>query len=1036
MANPLILPSSRIALSQQMGRELREANRQKDDERTLKAAMDIFRQHLPEMLDEPPKTSQFEKKWPTIDSQLRSTLKSESAYRFAYSFICAQIEKGNQDEFWNLTPPPSYITLRRNRPLRTLTWQQHSTLIAGSEHAWFNRLTNPVNDPDRLFAQLLLSCIFYGGLNRPPLWPALGMALTTSRPLQGESNYCWLTLLPPPSPSFASNLYQESEAQPGRVPISEVHFVPDPISLALLRQFLRHRPANWQPPASEARCLELMSTELGMDCSRRALCHGGITVAESQPGITLPQVLVEYAIGRQPSASLPTPYWRRLLSSGLSPCSETQYARFQPIAFLQQSNPNSATTQARKGNPFLLNRLREVFKTDPARRKGKKAIITELSALNDQELTLNEQVLVRWLLSHLNDRDNAISTAKVYLDTVGADWLATAQPEQLDTYTGEDFFELYQSILNRPRSLKSRDYQAGRLEDMHQFAVQQFYFAPLPDPLSEGSLLVPHVSAAIVDEPLFAGLLHQVEQFSDIDDLHCEMLKSILIMAYRTGLRPGELAKLRLRDVEPSPIGWLFVRENKHGHNKTDAALRKVPLYPLLTEDEEPLVRRYIGERRLQAKSMSELLFHTKGYPHEAMDMKQLSLMVKTVLADLSGGLYYRLYHLRHSALSRLQLLLHHDVVDLPPPSQALLPYSSTQRENLLHLIAGRGRLRDRYSALATFAGHSSPAITLSTYCHFTDLLLGCHLASSRKVFTTNATIALLGLRPHRIMTLGKQGNITPDRMLTYTRKRLDRYMAPLPVVQNSAQPTPQRPSSASHYVKSLAVLERIQAGYDYCETAYFYHLSQQQIKSWHDSAIALRELTTSKGTSRLFPKSRRHQLLPAEPVGIEEQKDVARALSGCQAMNKMADQKKELRWAIQYCLLNCNSSRAGIRFTQNADFQRFMAVVSQLFPWKRWHLLLQFPKSKRLVGWNCNPELLINREQLKKEAQFPEGIGLLFLRHAQEDKRTERGISRYSSHSLRILFHRLAIILFSAQQIRQWQLDSNLAVLTSTDRD
>lgn len=58
----------------------------------------------------------------------------------------------------------------------------------------------------------------------------------------------------------------------------------------------------------------------------------------------------------------------------------------------------------------------------------------------------------------------------------------------------------------------------------------------------------------------------------------------------------------------------------------------------------------------------------------------------------------------------------------------------------------------------------------------------------------------------------------------------------------------------------------------------------------------------------------------------------------------------------------------------------------------------------------------------LKKQAQFPEGLGWLFLRHAQEDKHTKRGLSRYSSHSLRILFHRLAIILFSAKQIGQWQ--------------
>jgi integrase len=1027
MANPLILPTGRQALMQQMGRERRQADRQKEDERSLRKAMAIFRQHLPEMLEEPPDARRFESTWPQIDSQLRSDLKNEVAYRRAHSFICDQIEKGNRFGIWSVTPPPAYFTLRRNRPLRTLSWQQRSVLIADAEQTWFGRLAGPVDAPDRLFAQLLLSGIFYGGLNRPPLWPALGVALTASRPLQGNRDYCWLTLKPPSSTSLASNFYQETDTQHGRIAVSEVHYVPDPISLGLLRQFLLNRPADWQPPASEAQCLALIRSELGMNFSFKDLNQGGATIAESQPSIALPQVLVEYAVGRQPSASLPTPYWRRLLSPGLLPCEETQYARFHPITVLQQRQSGTSKDQPRKGSAFLLTRLRDVFKHDRAKPKGKSAIVAELTALDEPNLTLCEQVLVHWLLSHLTERGNAISTASAYLDTVGADWLATALHEALDTYTGEDFCELYQCILNRPRSQKARDYQAGRLEDMHQFAVQQFDFAPLPDPLNEGSSVLPHVSAAIVDEPLFAGLLHQVDRFADVDELHGRMLKCFLIMAYRTGLRPGELAKLRLEDIEPSPIGFLFVRENKHGHNKTDAAERRVPLYPLLTEDEQPLVSRYIGERRLQAKSKSELLFYAQGNPHEAVDTKQLSLMVKTVLADLSGGLYYRLYHLRHSALSRLQLLLHHDLVDLPQPVQAFLPYSPAKRETILHLIAGKGRLRDRYPALAAFAGHSSATISISTYLHFTDLLLGSHLANNRRELTPDAAKALLGLRQNRILTLGKSGDITPTRLLDYSRKRLVRYMAPLPVINNPAWSAPQESSRASHYVQSLAVLERIQAGYDYREIAWFYQLTQQQVLLWLDSAIALRNLATSKGTSRLFPKSRRHQLLPAEPVGIEELKDVAKALNDCRTLNRKEEQQGDLRWTIQYCLLNCNSSRAGIRFTQSADFTRFMAVVSQLFPWDRWQLLLQYPRNQRLSSWNCHPDLSIKREPLKKQAQFPEGLGWLFLRHAREDIHISRGLSRYSSHSLRILFHRLAIVLFPTEQIRRWQPPSLL---------
>ena len=1021
MANPLILPPSRQALIYQIGRERRKALRQLEDEKILRRAITIFEQHLPEMLSEPPDANRFEAIWPDIDQQLRSDLKSEVAYRRAYSFICNQIERGNQLRLWSVIPPPTYITLRRNRPLRTLSWQHSSTLIANAEQNWFVGLNTPIKDPNRLFAHLLLSGIFYGGLNRPSLWPALGQALTANRPLLGNRDYCWLTLTPPSHSNLASNTYQEAGAQSGRVSISEVHYVPDPITLGLLRQFLLNQPADWQPPASETQCLALIKSELGIDCSYRDLQKGGICIAENQPGITLPQVLIEYAIGRQPSASLPTCYWRRLLSPGLQSSEKTLYGHFKPINYLQQAQSNTTRSQPGRGSAFLLIRLKAIFKVDPARPKGKSAVISELTALDEPALTLCEQVLLKWLLSHLTERGNAITTANVYLDTVGADWLATAYSLPLDTYTGEDFYELYQSILNRPRSLKARIYQAGRLEDMHQFSVQQFDFMPLSDPLSEESTSLPHVSAAIVDEPLFSRLLSHVDQFTDVDELHGRMIKCFLIMAYRTGLRPGELAKLRLRDIEPSPIAWLFVRENRHGHNKTDAALRKVPLHPLLTEDEQPLVKSYIGERSLLAKNRSELLFHAQGNPYEAMDTKQLSIMVKTVLADLSGGLYYRLYHLRHSALSRLQLLLHHDLVELPKPAQTLLPYSPAQQETILHLITGQGRLRDRYFALAAFAGHSSPAITFSTYLHFTDLLLGCHLSSNTRVLSINTAKSLLGLRQHRAKTLSKNGDFTPAHLLSFLRKSLTRYMTSNPVVKHQTLSAPAPSARPSHYIQAVAVLERVQSGYDYREAAWFYQLPQVQVQRWLDAAIALRELRTSKGKSRLFPKSRCHQLLPADPVGIEVMKEMAKALTSCQAMNKENIGKNELRWAIQYCLLNSNSSRAGIRFTRESDFKRFMHVVSQLYPWKRWQLLLQYPESHRLTGWNVHPELLIKRYSLKKQAQFPDGLAWLLLRHPKEEKHLKRGLSRYSSHSLKILFHRLAIILFPASQIREW---------------
>ncbi|ART82288.1 hypothetical protein CBP31_06315 [Oceanisphaera profunda] len=364
------------------------------------------------------------------------------------------------------------------------------------------------------------------------------------------------------------------------------------------------------------------------------------------------------------------------------------------------------------------------------------------------------------------------------------------------------------------------------------------------------------------------------------------------------------------------------------------------------------MIRHYLSEKRIKSKSDNELFFHqTVENKFEQLDITPLSLAVNTILKDLSGGLYFRLYHLRHSALSRLQLLLHTDQLRLPTCVDALLPYDDPKRQEVRTLVTGHGRLRDRYHALAAFSGHSSPEISLSTYLHFTDLLLGLYLQQHRRELTSNQAQVLLGLRPHRIRLRhrGKQV-ITPANTAGFLRKRLNRYIRPAPSprasraasIDASLQPVKQR-----QYEPMLAVLSKIQAGYDHREIAWFYQLSTEQIEEWHQSALALRDLTTDKQLPRLFPRSRRHQLLPPEPVGVAEKRDVAKALADCRKLYQSPQERDELRWLIRYTLTHFNSSRSGIRFDDPSTFQRFMAIACQLFDWPRWRLSLRYTDKK-----------------------------------------------------------------------------------------
>lgn len=1026
MENPLTADAQQTDRNVRLGRDSRTAARRREDERTIQAALTILQEIIPRLFRAQPDASQFAEFWPKADKAIEQHLGNPTAYRRVYSWIRKQLEAGNQAGIWVIDIPPPIVTLRQRRSTRTLRRHQHARLVALAEDSWKTRLTtaNSVS-PSGQLARLLLSSIMYGGLNRALLWPALAEALNQPKPLCGNSSLCWIPLHIPPGQGWASNRKQPDDSADSEKPVCEVHYFPDSITLGLLRQYLSSKDGKKpQAPGNLSACLELINKELKASFTQRQLEWGGVTIAESQPGVELPQVLVEYATGRQPSSSLPACYWNRLLRPSIGPCGEYLLADF--AVFSGPVSQLSRTPTKKQRRPHILSKLTRIFKVDPAKPRTKRQLITELAALADECGKVSEQVLLGWLIHHLNERGNAESTARRYMNTVAAEWLNATEPHDLLSFDQEDFQSLYSHILDTQRSQKERAYRAGRLEDLHQFGVQTMDFPPLHEPLQEGSGTAPHVSAAIVDEPLFSGLLLQCDQFKDITPLHRTMLKCFLIMAFRTALRPGEIAKLRLRDIEPSPDAWLFVRDNKHGSNKTAAALRKVPLFPLLTEPESQLMRDFIGSRRLNSQSSAELLFHQPDNPREPLDTRTLSIVVKKILADLSGGLYYRLYHLRHSALTRLQLLIHHDQVSLPAEVDTLMPYPPMHRQNLLEKICGQGRLRDRYQAIAVLAGHSSPGITLSTYMHFSDLLLALHLKKNRRSLSSTEAFALLGLRRHRISHMHRNNSlVTPAALTGYLHKRLTRFIqAPQPIRSNdklrSIQTAKMRMDQTA-YIKALGVLGKIQSGQDPAETAVYYQLSTAQIEHWHQAALALRELATDKNASRLFPKSRRHQLLPPEPVDVSEKRDLAAAHHHCRKLFAKSHSRPELLWLIEYTLTHINSAHSGISFHSAQDFRRYMKTVTQVFEWPRWRLHIGVMDTEVLSQWRCGA-LLMEYRLMKQKARFAHGKGILKLRHPEEKGRTEAGKKGYSSHTLITLFHRLAIVLFAPDEIRAWQ--------------
>ena len=1039
MSNPLISLSEK-PVGFLAGRASREYERWQKDQRIIKAGLAILLKQIPEFFTQPPQitASIFDKKWPKVCQTLQSELTESAAYRLCYNYIALAIEQGNEKGLWDLVSPAPFIVLKRPRPLRTESWNQTAHTILPQAQFWLKDLLEKEPAPDSanaFFIQILLSAIFVGGLNRPTLWSALAQSLEQPKPLQGAHQTIWLLLKPTQRHPFATNQYDSNgDAE------TVVRYFPDPITLGLIRGFLKRRPENWSIGLDDNSLLLALQQQLkhsGASAnSFRSLARGGAAFTESLPGIELPEVLLEYAIGRQHSTSLPEDYWQQLIAPDLKKAISTRYDDFVPIKRLALQQHHREKRSVSRSRVEFITSLQRILHP---KQLSKARVKEQFQSLNQQHLELAEEVFFQWIQYLLFTADNEISTARRYISAIGGDWLLATAQQPLISFAGEDFYELYQSILNRPQSQKSRNFNADRLEQLHQFCVQTYQFPSLPQALTETSLgdtTRHHVCAGYVSEQLFLALLNQIDEMTDLSSAEQRTLQTFLIIAYRTGLRPGEIAKLQMRDLEPSETGWLFVRENRFGHNKTDAALRKVPLFPLLTEIEKTIVDKHIQMRRLSSDPLFSLLLCAENNHYEPLDTTQLALMTQTILKELSGGGYYRLYHLRHSALSRLQLVMHHELLCKDPNTNwisILTPYNADHCAKLKNLIGGINRPRDVYYAIASFAGHSSPAITLSTYLHFTDLILAASLKHLDLPFDKLQGIRIFGLSRHSAHKVIPSVYPNHRSLLPLLYKRLKPWCTHAQTTGHYILKSMQvKKKSDYQYIACQQILSMIEKGINPAEVAAFYKVPENQVIRWEQAAIALRELKTKENQSRLFPRSRLLQLLPAQPNSDIEKQEIARLRSQCrQLIQDNKTTSKELREHIQYMLMNVNSSHPGIRFDNPDKFKSFMQLILQLFSVRRWRLELQAPVNDehRLQElWFVRQRLKIEIKPLRKTNQYPNGLAMLYLNapvdSTKDAKRKDISTSdpERNTSTLRYFFHRLAILFFSAEEIRLWQ--------------
>ena len=491
----------------------------------------------------------------------------------------------------------------------------------------------------------------------------------------------------------------------------------------------------------DARCNEPTASEQTFARALACLLTPLTSLAAAYWSLRLPSVLREYAVTPDFSASLPLANWYRVLTGHkirakhmdalIAPPPAAHHESLAPIA-------GSAPTVAQAR--IAWKEMKPVL--SPARLRSnvprirKRALEDELAKFANMPVVRGSPIATlfcAWLL-HLcrygtsHQRNLRASSIITYASTIGPSLLEFGGPLNMLALTDVGFEDVYSRVVE-VSSRKNVEYVAERLREFHRF-LQEAYAVPKVDwgEVFEGSHL------AAVD----ATIITRREYFEAVDALLADggaaerdrlLHAFILVMAYRFGLRTGEIFRLTGGDIlRHRDDVVVYVRNSPYGFTKTDNGVRQVPLLGRLLSREYDVIDTWLAHIDFYATDFTRAaLLSEPNAEKEIIERSAAVARVVQALRAATGDDNVRLRHLRHTFGSRNFLYAHCNVV----PTGILgrlygeLADEGVTPAEVRERLLGNGALsyRTLYAASAVH-GHGSPKITLGSYIHVLDVAL------------------------------------------------------------------------------------------------------------------------------------------------------------------------------------------------------------------------------------------------------------------------------------------------------------------------
>ena len=919
------------------GIEIRETNRDKQEQKRLQLARKLIDQHIDFIKLEKSEDRQqlFNLMWKNFDTKLSTNkhLQDAKNYSDSYNHAVKYCQEHIEDKDIYVGFPKLIINSLRPKSFRTQKWFENSKIVLDFYLGWMKKLETR-NSIDITKSDIFLSLVFHSAVLKVAVLQALLEQISKNcLMIQEISGLPVITAIVDNS-SYHTNTYVESKA------VHQTQVFISPLTARIIQLYSKNNKVI-DVSTSETfdiyrlyqRILTIEKNKGGnIDFSLKEFLEGAIYVLENYLELDIPEhTWYLIADNKETTYSLATSNWQSLIHDVRHDVINKQ----ESLVNQQTSTSDSPV----KSNPKLTVQIAKLFKRNTTSKIPKIVFTRELTELHQELISndapLSEKVIVGFLLSKTVN----YQVSSIYTDSnwITNRWLGLTQDVVLENYQEEDFVALYDEMIELSKGEKAKNRVASVIDKVHKFMVQHYNVEPIAN-LSKSERA--HHKVGYISENMFQAIITKINELEVTVDQK-QALSLALILGHRCGLRIGEIVKIRLRDVAQTQ-NYLEVRNNKFGNNKSLSALRRVLLAQLLVESDTRLLKRVYIKRL--GDTGQTLIANQDGVPYDA---KVLSKMLGSIIKEITGLSYLTTHHLRHSCLSNFQLMsfLYDKEYQFSTHSsstflKSLLPYEDDQALRIISYFETNLAYKKIY-ALTGIAGHASPSTTFSSYVHFTDIQIGLLLWHTN--FKLSIKHAHLLQIPRRKKSCIENSPLKINEFLIEKLK-----LSEIDKPKNSKIFDIKQDDGTKRY--SFDEVHQILSRYDpegnFKDLINACDASEGTVKQWYYNAQQLTqvaEFQTTKGNPKLFASRSKTNFLPVKNRFDDDKRVMTQMTDKFRSLYKESSNKQSIHQFVRQTLTHAQYHKNFIKFNNAIEFYNYLKIICQLIYKKNIRLKLYY---------------------------------------------------------------------------------------------